>query len=94
MSLENLTGELQKLVKNEKVQAIKKHVDGIKNEFDLKFQAFLDEKKEEFIAQGGNEIDFRYNSVTKRQFNEVYTEYREKRNAYYKTLEKNLNENL
>ena len=94
MSLENLTGELQKLVKNEKVQAIKKHIDGIKNEFDLKFQAFLDEKKEEFIAQGGNEIDFRYNSVTKRQFNEVYTEYREKRNAYYKTLEKNLNENL
>ncbi|MGB5227739.1 MAG: DUF349 domain-containing protein [Eudoraea sp.] len=94
MSMENLVGELQRLVRNEKVQAIKKHVDGIKHEFDLKFLDFLEHKKEDFIAKGGNEIDFRYNSVTKRQFNEVYSEYRDKRNAYYKNLEQNLNENL
>lgn len=94
MSMENLVGELQRLVRNEKVQAIKKHVDGIKHEFDLKFLDFLEHKKEDFIAKGGNEIDFRYNSVTKRQFNEVYSEYRDKRNTYYKSLEQNLNENL
>ncbi|WP_291868450.1 DUF349 domain-containing protein [Maribacter sp.] len=94
MSMENLAGELQRLVRNEKVQAIKKHVDGIKLEFDLKFQEFIEHKKEDFIAGGGNEIDFRYNSVTKRQFNEVYTDYREKKNTYYKGLEKNLKENL
>ncbi|MEO9894432.1 DUF349 domain-containing protein [Aurantibacter sp.] len=94
MSMENLVGELQRLVRNEKVQAIKKHVDGIKHEFDLKFQEFLEHKKEEFISNGGSEIDFRYNSVTKRQFNEVYQDYREKRNSYHKSLEKNLKENL
>ena len=94
MSMENLVGELQKLVRNEKVQAIKKHVDGIKDEFNLKFQEFIDEKKEDFVANGGNEIDFKYNSVTKRQFNEVYNDYREKRNQYYKTLQKSHNENL
>ena len=94
MSMENLVGELQRLVKNEKVQAINKHVNGIKQEFDLKFQDFLEHKKEEFVANGGNEIDFRYNSVTKRQFNEVYSEYREKRDSYYKNLEKNLKTNL
>lgn len=94
MSIENLTGELQKLVRNEKVQAIKKHVDGIKHEFDLKFQEFIEQKKADFISKGGNEIDFRYNSVTKRQFNEVYNDYREKRNQYYKSLEKSLKENL
>lgn len=94
MPMENLVGELQKLVRNEKVQAIKKHVDGIKYEFDLKFQEFLEHKKEDFIANGGNEIDFRYNSVTKRQFNEVYGEYREKRNQYYRNLEHNLKDNL
>jgi hypothetical protein len=94
MSIENLTGEFQKLVKNEKVQAIKKHVDGIKHEFDLKFQEFIDHKKEDFVANGGNEIDFQYNSVTKKQFNEVYNEYREKRNQYYNNLEKSLKENL
>jgi hypothetical protein len=94
MSMENLVGELQRLVRNEKVQAIKKHVDGIKHEFDAKFQEFLEHKKEEFVANGGSEIDFRYNSVTKRQFNEVYSDYREKRSQYHKNLEKNLKENL
>jgi len=94
MSMENLVGELQRLVRNEKVQAIKKHVDGIKYEFDQKFQEFIDEKKEDFVNSGGNEIDFRYNSVTKRQFNEVYADYREKRNSYYKNLEQGLKSNL
>ena len=94
MSMENLVGELQRLVKNEKVQAIRKHVDSIKDEFNQKFDQFLEEKKEEFISNGGNEIDFRYNSVDKQQFNEVYSEYRDKRNQYYKSLEKSHKENL
>ncbi len=94
MPMENLVGELQRLVRNEKVQAIKTHVDGIKYEFDLKFQEFIEQKKEEFLSNGGNEIDFKYNSVAKRQFNEVYSDYREKRNQYYKNLEQNLKENL
>jgi hypothetical protein len=94
MSMENLVGELQRLVKNEKVQAIRKHVDTIKDEFNQKFDEFLEEKKEEFISNGGNEIDFRYNSVDKRQFNEVYNEYRDKRNQHYKSLEKSHKENL
>ncbi|SEM18462.1 protein of unknown function [Maribacter orientalis] len=94
MSMENLVGELQRLVKNEKVQAIRKHVDTIKDEFNQKFDEFLEEKKEDFISNGGNEIDFRYNSVDKRQFNEVYNEYRDKRNQHYKSLEKSHKENL
>ena len=94
MSMENLVGELQRLVKNEKIQAINKHVSSIKYEFDQKFQEFLEHKKEEFVANGGNEIDFRYNSVAKRQFNEVYSEYREKRDQHYKQLEQNLKGNL
>ncbi|WP_370637528.1 DUF349 domain-containing protein [Flagellimonas sp. HMM57] len=94
MSMENLVGELQRLVRNEKVQAINKHASSIKYEFDQKFQEFLEHKKEEFVANGGNEIDFRYNSVAKRQFNEVFAEFREKRDQYYKNLEQNLKSNL
>ncbi|TXN35143.1 DUF349 domain-containing protein [Flagellimonas hymeniacidonis] len=94
MSIENLVGELQRLVKNEKIQAINKHVSSIKYEFDQKFQEFLEHKKEEFVANGGNEIDFRYNSVAKRQFNEVFGEYREKKDQYYKQLDQNLKSNL
>ncbi|MGI9548048.1 MAG: DUF349 domain-containing protein [Flavobacteriaceae bacterium] len=94
MSMENLVGELQRLVKNEKIQAIKRHVDSIKHEFDHKFQEFIEHKKEEYLGKGGNELDFKYNSVTKRQFNEVFAEYREKRNQYYKNLEHTLKDNL
>lgn len=94
MSMENLVGELQRLIRTEKIQAIKRHVDAIKHEFDLKFQDFLEHKKEEFISKGGNETDFKYSSVTKRQFNEVFSEYREKRNQYYRNLEETLKANL
>ena len=94
LSLENLVGELQRLLRNEKVQAIRRHVDAIKHEFDEKYQDFIEHKKEEFIDRGGLESDFRYTSVTKREFNELYAEYREKRNQYYKNLEQNLRQNL
>lgn len=94
MSMENLVGELQRLVKNEKIQSIKKHVDSIKHEFDLKFQEFADHKKEEFVSKGGNPADFKFSSVAKRNFNELFREYREKRQAYYKNLENSLKENL
>lgn len=94
LSMENLVGELQRLLRNEKVQAIRRHTEAIKHEFDEKFQEFIEHKKEEFTDRGGQESDFRYNSVTKRQFNELYAEYREKRNQYYKNLEQNLKQNL
>src|SRR5690606_19146759 len=83
-----------RLDRNEKVQAIGKHVSAIKYEFDQKFQEFLEHKKEDFIARGGNEIDFKYNSVDKRQFNEVYADYREKRDQYYRQLDQSLKDNL
>ena len=94
MSMENLVVELQRLVKNKKIQTVKKHIDGIKYEFDIKLREFLDHKKEEFINKGGNEIDFRYNSTIKLQFNEVYSDYREKYNQYCKNLEQSLKDNL
>lgn len=94
MNLDKLVDELDKLVKNEKVQAIKNHVDEIKHEFDQKFQELLEQKKEDFIDEGGNVIDFRYNSPAKTRFNNIYSEYKDKRNKYYKNLEQDLKLNL
>ena len=94
LSMENLVGELQRLMRSEKVQSIRRHVDTIRREFDLKFQEFIEEKKEEFTSRGGAASDFSYNSVTKRQFNELYSEYRDQRSQYYKNLEKQLKHNL
>ena len=94
MSLDELVMELESLVKKEKVQAIKDHVNNIKIEFDKKFNDIIEEKKEEFIADGGNIIDFHYSSPVKKNFNRVYFNYREKRDNYYSQLKKNLNANL
>ena len=94
MSLDALTIELEKLVKNEKVQAIKRHVEQINSEFKKKFQALLDEKKEEFISDGGNEIDFYYSSPVQKRYKSVYKEYKNKLHEHYKSIEQNLKQNL
>jgi hypothetical protein len=94
MSIDELVIELEKLLKNEKVQAIREHVTQIKIAFDKKFNEIIEEKKEQFIDEGGNVIDFHYSSPVKTKFNSIYFDYREKRDAYYKNLKKNLNENL
>ena len=94
MSLENLAIELEKLVTKEKVQAIKAHVDAIKQEFNAKFSTLLDEKKADFLNDGGNEIDFYYSSPIQKRFKEASKVYRTKLNAHYKAIEQNLKLNL
>ena len=94
MSLDALVIELDKLVSKEKVQAIKEHVENIRSEFKSKFNALIDEKKEEFLHDGGSEIDFYYSSPLQKRFKDIYKEYRNKQHAHYKTIEGNLKENL
>ena len=92
MSKEQLVDEFEALLKKEKVQAIKEHVIEIRAEFNAKFNE--EEKKEEFLADGGNIIDFHYSTPIKKRFNSLYFDYREKRNNYYKQLKQDLNKNL
>ena len=94
MSLDALTIELERLVNNEKAQAIKTHVEQINHEFKTKFQSLLEEKKDEFIADGGNEIDFYYSSPIQKRFKEGYKTYKSKLHDHYKGLEQNLKQNL
>ncbi|GAB2774666.1 DUF349 domain-containing protein [Salinimicrobium soli] len=94
MSKEALVQELEKLLKKEKVQAIKEHVEEIKTEFNAKFDEEVEEKKEEFLAEGGNIIDFHHSTPLKKQFNSLYFDYKEKRNKYYQQLKQDLNQNL
>jgi hypothetical protein len=94
MSMEQLVNEFEKLLKHQKVQTIKLHVGEIKSEFDSKFSEILEEKKEEFLNDGGNEIDFYYSSPLKKQFNSLYKEYKNNLKAYYKNLESTLKINL
>jgi len=94
MSKEDLIKELRILIKNEKIQAIKEHAEEIKIEFNEKFNEEVEQKKEEFLADGGDIIDFYYSTPIKKEFNSIYFDYKEKRNAYYQNLKKDHQENL
>ena len=94
MSMPELVKELSSLLKNEKVQHIKDHVQEIKSEFDAKFEEEMEQKKEDFLEEGGNIIDFHYSSPIKKEFNSIYFDYKEKRNNHYQQLKNNLQKNL
>lgn len=93
-SKKQLISELTRLLKEEKIQDIKQDVEEIRSEFNSKFNEELEQKKEEFLADGGNIIDFHYSTPLRKEFNSLYFDYKEKRNNYYKNLKKNLQENL
>ncbi|WP_439130495.1 DUF349 domain-containing protein [Polaribacter sp.] len=93
-SLEELVSALQKTISNSPVQTIKPQVDAIKSTFNQKFGALLAEKKAKFLADGGNSIDFQFSSPIKLEYNRLLGDYKKQRDAYYKNLEKELNQNL
>ncbi|MFD2550325.1 DUF349 domain-containing protein [Bizionia sediminis] len=94
LSMQELVDELNYLIANHKVQAIKKHVEAIRTEFKTQFNALLEEKKEEFLNDGGNEIDFFYSSPVQKQFKDSYKTYKSNLHAYHKNIETNLKTNL
>ncbi|OIQ29648.1 MAG: chromosome segregation protein [Bacteroidetes bacterium MedPE-SWsnd-G2] len=94
MSMAMLVHEFQDLLKHHKVQNIKAQINEIKNEFNAKFGELLEEKKEEFLSEGGNEIDFYYSTPLKKDFNSAYKEYKTRLKDYYQTLENSLKANL
>ena len=94
MSMEALVNELEHLVSNHKVQAIKKQVEAIRTEFKAQFNTLLDEKKEEFLNDGGNEIDFFFSSPLQKRFKDIYKDYKGKLHAHHKNIENNLKDNL
>ena len=93
-TLEELVDALEKLVKQEPVQNIKKNVDDIKNVFNSRFAKLLAEKKAAFLAEGGNSIDFQFSLPAKTKYNSLLSDYKAKKDKYYGELDKQLNQNL
>lgn len=82
------------LVESQPIPDIKDSIHALRSEFNKRFDEDLKEKKEEFLAEGGNIIDFHYTTPEKKEFNSILFDYREKRNSYYKNLKKDLQANL
>ena len=91
---EELLASLKKLSNSYPVQLIKDQVEDIRKFFNKNFDEKAAKSKEAFIAEGGNEIDFYFTTPLKREFNELYFNYKDKKNDYYKTLKTNLEKNL
>ncbi len=94
LSEKELVAELERLLKTKSIQELKHDVEEIRTEFNSKFNEQLEQKKEEFLAEGGNIIDFHYTTPLKKDFNSLYFDYKEKRNNHYKNLKKDLQGNL
>ncbi len=94
MELDALVDELKKLLKAHPIQQLKANVDALKLAFNTKFGKLLADKKEAFLAEGGNSIDFQFSSPVKTEYNKLLGEYKTKRDSYYNQLEKQLKENL
>lgn len=94
MELSTLVDELKKLLGSYQIQQLKSNIDSLKNAFNTKFGDLLAEKKEVFLSEGGNLIDFQFSSLVKTEYNKLLGEYKTKRDAYYSQLENQLKDNL
>lgn len=95
LSMEELTTELDKLVHNHKVMAIKDHVEEIRKSFMNQYHHLIDEKRDEFNESNTDETaTFEYHFPLKNKFDAVYDDYKTNRNNHYNQLQKNLKNNL
>nr|WP_294776443.1 DUF349 domain-containing protein [uncultured Flavobacterium sp.] len=95
LSMEQLVDELGDLVVVEKVMSVKDHVEELKKAFLSKYHHFIDEKKDEFHAENPDTTeDFHYHFPLKIKFDQLYSQYRDKKNAHFKSLQNNLQANL
>jgi len=95
MSMDELIIELEKLSDVEKVMSVKDHVEEIKTSFLTKYNHFIDEKKEEFVAENPeSKEEFHYHFPLKSKFDQLYFLFRDKKNAHFKSLQNNLKTNL
>ena len=95
LSMDDLVIEFEKLVAIEKVMSVKNHVEDIKTVFLSKFNHFMEDKKDEFFAENPESTEnFEYHFPLKVKFDQLYSQFRDKRNKHFKSLETNLKSNL
>ena len=95
LTMEDLIDELEKLVIEEKIVVVKDAIEQIKSAFLGKYHHYIDDKKKAFYNENPDTIeDFQYNFPLKTKFDQLYNEFREKKNKHFKSLESNLKSNL
>ncbi|OIQ17284.1 MAG: chromosome segregation protein [Flavobacterium sp. MedPE-SWcel] len=95
LSMEELTVALEKLASNEKVMLVKDHVENTKKEFYTKYNDHIEQKKQEHSQNNDGEMSgFEYDFPLKRKFDDIYYQYRNKKNDHFKKVQNDLKGNL
>ena len=95
LSMEELVAELENLVGVEKVMSVKDHVEELKKSFFEKYNHFIEEKKEAFEHENPNATEeFEYHFPLKSKLDQLYHQYKERKNNHFKSLQTNLKTNL
>lgn len=94
LALEEFPSALEKVLKNDQWMKLGQLVRDLQQQFDAQFLQLLQEKKAEFIADGGNEIDFYFAPDYKKSFSNLLREYKQKKGKHFKEIEANQKANL
>ena len=94
LALEEFPSALEKVLKNDQWMKLGQLVRDLQQQFDAQFLQLLQEKKAEFIAEGGNEIDFYFAPDYKKSFSNLLREYKQKKGKHFKEIEANQKANL
>jgi len=89
-----LLAELEKSCKAENWNSQNKKIQEVIHQFELKFKTELQKKKDEFIKEGGNEIDFYYRPKHKVDFDVIVKEYKQNKRKFFQEREQSQKLNL
>ncbi len=91
---EALVDKLQHLIENYEIQKISKHVRAIKEAFDFELRKEQKIALDQFVADGNNEIDFKFESSQQNAFEKLHKKFRDEKRKFNRQFEKQLEENL
>lgn len=94
MSKEQLVNTLNDLLHKKTIEEIKDEVELIKTLYYKKHKAEFDQKKTEFIAQGGKSEDFKFEDISENRLKELIVKYKEQRRVYNEHAESEKQHNL
>jgi len=94
LSIEDLVKEAEKIINSENVGSQAKKFSKIRIAFNVAYQYELENKKESYLSDGGNEESFEYHSPEKSKFDTILSVFKEKQDLYHKNLEQEQAKNL
>lgn len=93
-SFDVLINEAKNLLSKYDVQEIREHFNQIRDAFKAKLEEDEATKKEAFLSEGGDELDFKYETSFRAKFNAVYNDFKNQLAVFHKENEKKESDNL